>query len=58
MTFLKNTPAGKRVAIRHQIRKRFMRDGVFSQNVAILNDILRSFNLNELRKMRKMYNAY
>jgi len=54
MSFLKDTPAGKRVTIRHQIRKRFIRDGVLRPT----DDLLNSYGLNELRRFRKAYNAY
>jgi len=55
MTFLKNSPAGKRVAIRHQIRKRYSQAGMINP---IVNEILRNFDLKALRNIRKTLNAY
>ncbi len=51
----KNSLVMKRLAIKHQIRKCFIRNGMYNSMVA---DVLRSFNLHDLRSFRKMFNAY
>jgi len=51
----KNSQVMKRIAIRHQIRRRYKQANMWNKGV---DETLRSFDLKALRHIRKVLNAY